>query len=303
MAPDHPQVIDSLHALNASLPVVSAYEDTMLDFETLFAPSTTPPRPLSADMTFSLTRTSSGTLPMPKVITLVLFERCMTTHLTVNVVEFINENARVGSAYAIDGLDNTTSSVHTVSPREDQHSPIEGLPLDQKACYPSSPIVEDPSSLDRTDVINFVGPYEDTRLPDSSLPDTFDHSNELHQRQSRQFEQRGGDKTPELKFHTFLKKPQFDTFRPRPRSHFSSDALSMWPLRSIEESRLLQNFIQNLAAWVRPSSEAHTVLHYANGASSLTLAMAGDILQRLRRSCVPPALCSQTLSLRYQHCT
>ena len=167
------------------------------------------------------------------------------------LVEFVNENERVISAYAGDDITTPSTLVHVPSPRGAQPSLEAGSSSDPRACYPSSPNVEEHSTGHKNDLTNFDGPFEDAVLPEPSPPVYPDKSDDLQHRPLIQLDRKDHSKTPELKFPTFGKKLQFDTFRPIPRSHFSSDALSVWPLRSIEESRLLQHFIQNLAAWVR----------------------------------------------------
>ena len=168
-------------------------------------------------------------------------------------VEFVNENERVVSAYAADEVNTPYTLVHVASPRGTQHIPEAAPSPNPRACYPSSPNVEERRSRDgdKNDLTDFGGPFEDAVLLEPSPSAGPDESGDLQQRQLVRLERNGQGKTAELKFPTFGKKLQFDTFRPIPRSHFSSDALSVWPLRSIEESRLLQHFIQNLAAWVR----------------------------------------------------
>ena len=155
------------------------------------------------------------------------------------------------SAYAADDISTTSTLVPGASPSGDQHRLGTGLSLDPKACYPSSPNVEKHSSGHKDDLTSIDRPFEDIVLLEASAAAGSNESDNLQQRPLIQPERNGQGKTAELKFPTFGKTLQFDTFRPIPRSHFSSDALSVWPLRSIEESRLLQHFIQNLAAWVR----------------------------------------------------
>ena len=167
------------------------------------------------------------------------------------LVEFVNENERVISAYAADEINTTSTLVQLASPRGDQHSLGAGLASDPRACYPSSPNLEEHSSGHMDDLTNLDGPFEDAVLLKPSPSAGPNESDDLQQRPVTQLDRHGRGKTAELKFPTFGKRLQFDTFRPIPRSHFSSDALSVWPLRSIEESRLLQHFMQNLAAWVR----------------------------------------------------
>ena len=168
-----------------------------------------------------------------------------------NAVEFVNENENVLKAYAADDAGCNFSLAHVVSPTGDQQSPGESLPLDQTACYPLSPTHEASSIIDQTESLTIEKPVKNAVLPDPSLAASLDEADVSQQRASTQLKRNRRELSPELKFQTFQKSPSFDTFRPRPRSHFSSDAMSVWPLRSIEESRLLQHFVQNLAAWVR----------------------------------------------------
>lgn len=114
-----------------------------------------------------------------------------------------------------------------------------------------SPTHETSSNIDQTESMTFEEPVKNAVRLDPSLAASLDEADISQQRASTQLEQNQRELSPELKFQTFQKSSNFDTFRPRPRSHFSSDAVSVWPLRSIEESRLLQHFVQNLAAWVR----------------------------------------------------
>lgn len=191
---------------------------------------------------------------MLRVNSALSLEPCKWADPRNDVVEFVNENEGVLSAYAAAETNNTSSGVHVPSPRGDQqeqYSLEEVLPPEQRAYYPPSPNHQDSSSNDDPDLAYFDAHLQAGVLLDPGLPASLDESDELQQRVSTQLERNRRDKTPELKFPTFGKKPQFDTFRPTPRSHFSSDAMSVWPLRSIEESRLLQHFIQNLASWVR----------------------------------------------------
>ena len=94
----------------------------------------------------------------------------------------------------------------------------EGLSPDQGATYPPSPNPEEPST---TNLPNFDRPLEDAVLYDPSLAATFDASEDLDQMQPTPLERSHRDTTPELKFQTFRKKPQFDTFRPRPAVHIA----------------------------------------------------------------------------------
>ena len=166
-----------------------------------------------------------------------------------NVVEFVNENENVLSAYAADDTGGNSSLAHVASPRGDHQSLGESLPFDQTARYPSSPTHEASSNIDQIEFVNFEEPVKSTVLLEPNLVASPNGSGVSQQRATR-LERNRRELSPELKFQTFQKSPNFDTFRPRPRPHFSSDAVSVWPLRSIEESRLLQHFVQNLAAWV-----------------------------------------------------
>lgn len=181
-------------------------------------------------------------------------EPCKKADPRNGVVEFVNENEGVLNAYAAAETDNASSGVLVPSPRGDrqeQYSLEQVLPPKQSAYYPPSPNHQGSTNNDDPDLTYFDAHLQIAALLDPGLPASLDESDELQQRLPTQLERNCRDKTPELKFPTFGKKPQFDTFRPTPRSHFSSDAMSVWPLRSIEESRLLQHFIQNLASWVR----------------------------------------------------
>ena len=188
---------------------------------------------------------------MPNVDTLALLQVFTKIDMGDALVQFVNENEGVFSAYAADEIDSASFLIHVTSPRGDQHSPGERVPLEQRAYYPSSPNHEKFSDIDQTDLANIEGDLRDNVLLEPSLAATLDEPVKLQQKASTHRERPRREKSPELKFTTFQRIPQFDSFRPRPRSHFASDAMSVWPLRSIEESRLLQHFIQNLAAWVR----------------------------------------------------
>lgn len=164
----------------------------------------------------------------------------------IDIVEFVDENEEVASGYSADETDSFSPSAHVASPEEDQLSLGDDLPAQQGAYAPIPPDHEDYSNDGQMDFSGLEGPLQSAALLKPSL----DNSDKLQQRVSTQLEQKRREKSPELKYQTFQKSANFDTFRPRPRSHFSSDAMSVWPLRSIEESRLLQHFIQNLAPWV-----------------------------------------------------
>ena len=244
--------MDNIHARNACPPVASAYEGTTLDFEIWFALSTTFLRLNTANTNFSLTRTKNGTPWILKVYASALLEPCIKADVRKkNVVEFVNENENVLSAYAADDSGGTSALAHMASPRGDQQNLGESLPFDQTACSPLSPTHEISSNIDQTESMTIEEPVKNAVLLDPSLAASLDEADVSQQRASTQLERNRRELSPELKFQTFQKSPSFDTFRPRPRSHFSSDAMSVWPLRSIEESRLLQHFVQNLAAWVR----------------------------------------------------
>ncbi|CAF9935383.1 hypothetical protein IMSHALPRED_010209 [Imshaugia aleurites] len=163
----------------------------------------------------------------------------------IDIVEFVDENEEVASGYSADETDSFSPSAHVASPEEDQLSLGDDLPAQQGAYAPIPPDHEDYSNDGQMDFSGLEGPLQSAALLKPSL----DNSDKLQQRVSTQLEQKRREKSPELKYQTFQKSANFDTFRPRPRSHFSSDAMSVWPLRSIEESRLLQHFIQNLAPW------------------------------------------------------
>ena len=169
------------------------------------------------------------------------------------VVEFVNENEGLLHAYATDDINSARSSTHVETLRGEQHDPETKLPLDQMTYYPLSPSAEDfgYNPHDQTDPAKFQGPLKDAVLPDSSIAANRNEFGEMQWTTSIQLEKNRQEKSLELKFQSFQRHPNFDTFRPRFRSHFSSDATSAWPLRSIEESRLLQHFVQNLAPWVR----------------------------------------------------
>ncbi len=165
--------------------------------------------------------------------------------MVIHVVEFIDENEAVVRAYKVEETDSTSPLVHIASPKADQPHPQEKLPSDQKAFAPT------PQVYGNYDFADYEGSSPSAAPLESSLAAIHDTSDTLQQKASTQLERKHQGKSPELKYQTFQKSPNFDTFRPRPRSYFSGDAVSMWPLRSMEESRLLLHFIQNIAPWVR----------------------------------------------------
>lgn len=199
---------------------------------------------------------------MSEVNVALSLELCKGADPRNDVVEFVNENEGVLSAYAAAVTDTAPMGSYVSSPRGDRqekYSLERVSPPEQRAYYPPSPNHQARSSNEDPDLAYFDAHLQAEIQLDSDLPASLDESDELEQRVSTQLERDYRDKTPELKFPTFGKKLQFDTFRPTPRSHFSSDAMSVWPLRSIEESRLLQHFIQNLASWVRLCLSPHHV--------------------------------------------
>ena len=155
------------------------------------------------------------------------------------------------SAYGADES-NTSSPLINVDPSSgDQHPMGNRVPPNQRVAIHTSPNYENYNNVDQTVIANFEEPLKSAALPEPSL----DEPDETQQMPSTHLERKRQEKSPELKFTTFQKSANFDTFRPLPRSHFSSDAMSVWPLRSIEESRLLMHFVQNLGPWVRVRSE------------------------------------------------
>ena len=176
-------------------------------------------------------------LSVPKVNIPALLQPCTKTDMRLNVVEFINENEGVLSAYRLDEIDCPSPSGKRAPSSDDQQI--------RRADDPISPNYEDYSIIGQTAFASFEEPLK------PNLATSNNESGKLQRMQSSRLERKRREKSPELKFQTFQKSPNFDTFRPLPRPFFSSDATSVWPLRSIEESRLMQHFIQNLAAWVR----------------------------------------------------
>lgn len=171
-------------------------------------------------------------------------------------MEFVDESEAVISAYKVDEFDSTSCDFSVSSSRGVQHNPGERLPSDQSAHAPALPDYKDYSSIGQDDFATYETTTESSILLGPSLRASLDEPDKLQRSVSAQRERKPQERLPELKFQTFQKSSTgFDTFRPMPRSHFSSDAMSVWPLRSIEESRLLQHFIQNLAPWVRVGSE------------------------------------------------
>ena len=165
-------------------------------------------------------------------------------------MEFVDENEGILNAYAADEIHRSLSLVHVASSRLDQQSLQEVLSLNQGACFPSPPSHEGSKAIDQSKLASLKEPMTNDVNLDLNLPTNTDESDKYRRRVMSQRDQKRRAKSPELKFQTFQRIPNFDAFRPLPRSHFSSDAMSVWPLRSIEESRLLQHFIQYLAAWV-----------------------------------------------------
>ncbi|CAF9925192.1 MAG: hypothetical protein ALECFALPRED_003083 [Alectoria fallacina] len=161
--------------------------------------------------------------------------------------EFVDENEAVVSAYGAEESHTSSSLVNVAPSSGDQHSMGNRLLPDQRVAIHTSPNYEDYNNIDQTDTAKFKEPLKSAVLPESSL----DEPDEMQQMPSTHLERKRRERSPELKFTTFQKSANFDTFRPLPRSHFSSDAMSVWPLRSIEESRLLMHFVQNLGPWVR----------------------------------------------------
>ena len=165
--------------------------------------------------------------------------------MRLNAVKFINENEVISSAYRANETDSIYPPVNRAPSSEEQQIRRVKLSPGQRANGPISPNFADYSIIGQTAFASFEKPLK----PDLTTGNN--ESGELQRMQSNHLERKRREKSPELKFQTFQKSPNFDTFRPLPRPFFSSDATSVWPLRSIEESRLLQHFIQNLAAWVR----------------------------------------------------
>ena len=174
----------------------------------------------------------------------------MKANVRAHLVEFVNENEGIVSAYAADEINRSLSLVHVAASRLDQQSLQEVLSLNHGACFPSSPSHEGSRASDQSKLANLEEPITNAINLDPNLPTNTDGSDKHRHRAMTQRDQKRRAKSPELKYQTFQRIPNFDAFRPLPRSHFSSDAVSVWPLRSIEESRLLQHFIQYLAAWV-----------------------------------------------------
>ena len=248
---DQQQAMESIHARNANLPVVSAYGDTTSGFEILSAPPAQFRPPSTANMTFSLTSNKNGIFRKSKVREPALLKPCTKTDMRIGLAEFVDENEAVVSAYGAEESHTSSPLVNVAPSSGDQHSVGNRLPPDQRVAIHTSPNYEDYNNIDQTDTANFKEPLKSAVLPESSL----DEPDEMQQMPSTHLERKRRERSPELKFTTFQKSANFDTFRPLPRSHFSSDAMSVWPLRSIEESRLLMHFVQNLGPWVRVRSE------------------------------------------------
>lgn len=186
---------------------------------------------------------------MSKVSTLALLKPCTENNRRIDVVEFVIENEDVVSTCRAVELESTSTLVREALPREDQHSPGEYSPPGQRLSAPTCKNYEENSNTDVFDSVYVEEPSKGAVLLEPSLAASPDERDESQPRASTQLGRHRRAKSPEPKFQSF-QKFNFDTFRPRPRSHFSSDAMSVWPLRSIEESRLLHHFIQNLAPWV-----------------------------------------------------
>lgn len=181
-------------------------------------------------------------------------------------VEFVDENEGVVGSYGIEETDIPSPLVNVAPSSVKQHSVGDSLPPDQRDAVPTSPNYEDYSTIAETSFASFEEPLKSSVQFETSL----DEQEEMQQIPSTHLERKRREKSSELKFTTFQRSANFDTFRPLPRSHFSSDAVSVWPLRSIEESRLLIHFIQNLAPWfdVGDSRRHFTKIAPSMGASS-----------------------------------
>lgn len=162
-------------------------------------------------------------------------------------MEFVNENEGVVNAYGADAAESSSPLVNVAPSSGNQHNMADKFSPDQRAAVPTCPNYEDSKTVGRNAFTSFEEPISNAVLLEPSL----DEQDKMQQRPPTHLVQKCREKSPELKFTTFQKSANFDTFRPLPRSHFSSDAMSLWPLRSIEESRLLMHFTQNLAPWVR----------------------------------------------------
>lgn len=239
--------MQSITAHNASLPVGSAYEDTISGSEILSAHPAKFHPPSTAHMTFSLIPTKNGTYRMPNVNDPTLLKPYIKIDVRIDLVEFVDENEDVISAYVADETDIPSSLVIWAPSSGDQRRVRDSLPPNQRAAVPTPPNDDEYSNIGQTNFTGYEEPLKSAVLLDPGL----DEPDGMQQMPSTHRERKRREKSPELKFTTFQKSANFDTFRPLPRSHFSSDAVSVWPLRSIEESRLLMHFIQNLAPWVR----------------------------------------------------
>ena len=165
------------------------------------------------------------------------------------VVEFVDENEGVLAAYRAHKTDGTFCPVKVPPSSGGKHGSRAKRSPGQRADGPMSQNYEEYIIISQPGFASFEEPLK------HNLATSIDESGELQRMQSSHLERKRREKSPELKFQTFQKSANFDTFRPLPRPYFSSDATSVWPLRSIEESRLLQHFIENLASWVRFRSE------------------------------------------------
>ena len=174
-------------------------------------------------------------------------------------MEFISENEGLFAAYRVDEAKKTSPPLSVAISSRNQHSPGMMTPTGQRADGPTSPEYGKHSIDGQTDAYPFEDHPEIAVLLEPSTTPRFNESDELLKMQSSHLKRKRRAKSPELKFPTFQKSANFDTFRPLPRPYFSRDAKSVWPLRSIEESRLLQHFILNLGPWVRYSIALHAV--------------------------------------------
>lgn len=196
-------------------------------------------------------------------------------------MEFVSENEGLFGAYGVDETEITSPLLNVAISIGTQHSLGVRTPTGLREDSPASPIYEEHSIGGQVDTARFEDPFQAAVLFESKIASSVNESNELQRMQSSHLQRKRRAKSPELKFPTFQKSANFDTFRPLPRPYFSSDATSAWPLRSIEESRLLQHFILNLGPWVCFSGDKYTLNAHADPAPSLMLAIARDTLQRL----------------------
>ena len=242
-------------------------------------------------MTFSLTLAKSGMLLTPKVNVAGLPQARTKSDVKSNLVDFVSENQGLVATYRVDEAKNVSPIINVAIPSGTQQSLGVRTPTSQRVDDPKSRDYEEDSIVGQTDTFPFEDHPKTAVLLEPSFAPSFNESDELQQMQSSHLERKRRAKSPELKFPTFQKSANFDTFRPLPRPYFSRDATSVWPLRSIEESRLLQHFILNLGPWVR--FRLHYILHHhADTAPSLMLAIARDTSQKLRLAWPLLAPCS-----------